>query len=67
MLKTKYTVNLCMHINIRCICNKNTATYLKVGQQLLWLTLRVNPWLWNWALITLYLQQQSHTVVYNYM
>jgi len=25
------------------------VSHSKVGEQLLGLTLRVNPWLWNWA------------------
>jgi len=51
MLIAEYTVNLCMYINISCNCNKNTVNYLKVGQQSLRLTLRVNPRLWHWDLI----------------
>jgi len=27
------------------------VSHSKVGQQLLGLTLRVNPWLWNWSII----------------
>jgi len=27
------------------------VSHSKFGQQLLGLTLRVNPWLWNWALV----------------
>jgi len=33
------------------------TTHSKVGQQLLGLTLRVNPWLWNWALVPI---SQTH-------
>jgi len=35
MLIAEHTVNLCMYVNISHICQKNTANYLKVGQQLL--------------------------------
>ena len=38
MLIAEYTVNLSV-VSVR----KNTANYLKVGQQLLGLTLKVNP------------------------
>jgi len=38
-----------MYIHISCICWNNTANHLKCGQQLLGLTPRVNPLLWNWA------------------
>jgi len=31
------------------------VSHSKVGQQLLGLTLSVNPWLWNWALGKLYI------------
>jgi len=28
------------------------VSHSKFGQQLLGLTLRANPWLWNWALVS---------------
>jgi len=45
------------------------VSHSKVGQQLLGVTLRVNPWLWNWALVcreyTSYtvLQTQCYTYI----
>jgi len=49
MSKAEYNTDLCMYINISCICYNNTANHLKFGQHLLGLTLRVNPWLWKWS------------------
>jgi len=43
MFNAEYIVYLCVYINTFCICKNNTANYLKFGQQLLGLTLRVNP------------------------
>jgi len=45
MLKAEYIVYLWISTNISCICKNNKASHLKFGQQLLGLTLRVNPWL----------------------
>jgi len=50
MLKDEYIVYLCMY----------TCIYVKTTQWIIWylvsncigLTLMVNPWLWNWALVT---------------
>jgi len=47
MLKSENIVYLRIYINISCICKKNTAKHVKFGEQLLGLTLRVYPWLWN--------------------
>ena len=55
MFKAEYIVYLWIYINISCICEKNTVTHSKFGQQLLGLTLKVNPRLWNWAqVLTVY-------------
>jgi len=40
MFKAEY---LCIYINIRCICKNKTVSHSKFSQQLLGLTLRVNP------------------------
>jgi len=37
MLTAEYIVYLCMYINISCICENNTVTQLKFGQQLNWI------------------------------
>ena len=43
MFKAEYTVYLYIYINISCIYKNNTGNHLKFAQQLLGLTLRVNP------------------------
>jgi len=47
MFKAEYIVYLWIYINSSCICLNNTVSHSKFGQQLLGLTLRVNPRLWN--------------------
>jgi len=47
MLKAEYTISLWIYVRVSCICKNNTAKHLKYSQQVLGLTLRVNPWLWN--------------------
>jgi len=51
MLKVDYIVYILIYINISWICKNNTANHLNIGQNLFWLTLRVNPWLINLNLI----------------
>ena len=45
MFKSEYIVNVRTYIYICCICKHNAANHSTCGQQLLGLTLRVNPWL----------------------
>jgi len=47
MLNIECIVYLWICINISCMFKNNTENHLKFDQQLLGLTLRVNPWLWN--------------------
>jgi len=51
MLKADYIVEQWFYKNRSCICLNNTANHLKFGQQLFGLTLSVNRWLWNPAMI----------------
>jgi len=49
MLEAENTVYLWIYNNISCIGKNNTANLWKSFQQLFGLTLRENPWLWNWT------------------
>jgi len=49
MFKAEYIVCLWVYRNISCIFRTTQWLIQNFGQQLLGLTLRVNPWLWNWA------------------
>ena len=49
MFKTEYIAFQWIYIHICFICLNNAAYHTQIGQQLLGLTLRVNPWLWNWG------------------
>ena len=49
MFKADYIVYLWVYISISCTCKNNTVSHLNIWSaiELLRLTLRVNPWLWN--------------------
>jgi len=47
MLKTEYSFPMNLHKHQPYLLKPHR----KYGQQLLELSLRVNPWLWNWALV----------------
>ena len=48
----KYSLPMNLHKKQFVFGNNNNGNHLKFGLQLLGLTLRVNPWLWNLARCT---------------